>query len=101
MEVLAKFARGEISLARTFWLGYIGVGIAIAVVIGTFVTFVAPTGSGLLILVALAWALFASWAVVKAAGYSGKRSAWGWVATFYVILASSWAVFSLGRIFLL
>lgn len=101
MELLTKFARGEFGLARTFWLGYLGIGLVIAVIGMSLVTFVIPAGGHLLIFVALAWALFASWAVIKAAAYSGSRSIWGWIITLYVIMASGASLFSLGKIFLL
>lgn len=99
MGLLGTFARGEMSLAKTFWGGYVGISLMIAVVGGTIGTFFDLVGLPVMI-VALAWALFASWAVVVAAGKNGGRSTWGWIASIYVFISSAWAVFSIGRMLL-
>jgi hypothetical protein len=101
MEKLTKFARGEMGLAKTFWLGYIGVSVAMALFFAALMTFIIPGAGGFLMLVVLAWAVFASWAVVNAAGYTGSRSTLGWVATIYVVLVSGWAIISVFRIYVL
>jgi|TARA_R110000796_G_scaffold67276_2_gene154290 hypothetical protein len=98
LSLIGKFARGEMSLAKTFWGGYVGVSLMIAVVGGTIGTFFDLAGLPVMI-VALAWALFASWAVVVAAGKNG-RGAWGWIASIYVVLSSGWAVLAIGSMLL-
>lgn len=99
MSVLRKFVHGDMGLAKTFWGGYVAISVLLAIIGGTIVTFFASAGLPVMLL-ALAWALFASWAVVAAAGRNGPRNIWGWIASIYVVVASSWAVISIGTLLL-
>lgn len=95
LTVLRKFAHGEMGLAKTFWGGYVGISVVLAIIGGTIATFLDSAGLPVMI-IALTGALFASWAVVAAAGRNGSRTIWGWIASAYVVIASAWAVFSIG-----
>lgn len=97
MSALRKFVRGEMGLAKTFWGGYIGISVVLAIIGGTIGTFFDSAGLPVIV-IALAWALLASWAVVAAAGNNGPRSVWGWIASIYVVVASAWAVISIGTL---
>jgi len=98
LTALKKFARGDMGLTRTFWGGYVGMSVVIAVIGGTIATFF-ESASLPVVVIALAWAVLASWAVVAAAGNNGPRSIWGWIASIYVVVAAAWALISIGILF--
>ena len=87
-------------MGRTFWHGYLGISVVIAIIGSTIATFI--HGYDLwVILIALGWALLGSVAVIRSAAANGKRTLWGWIATIYVVLGTSWGFYNIvGRMML-
>ena len=96
MNFLKKWVYGEFSLAKTYWLfGVLGqvvmYGITILAVQLTAPLLISNSVLGHAIMqgVSYFWVLYATLAgvaIINSAGYSGKRSGWGWAATILAVL---------------
>ena len=96
MNFIKKWVYGEFSLAKTYWIfgvlgGLVIYGVTILALQVTAPLLISNSVLGGAIMkgvsyFAILYATLAGIAIINSAGYSGKRSGWGWAATILAVL---------------